>query len=645
VDQEGFPCVGIPGVWNWTIKRQKDANGKPHGDRNLIEDLAAIDWHKRLVHILFDSDITTNQNVDLAARELAESLIKCGAYVKIPQLPAEGDAKIGADDFLVAHGKEALRKLLAGITESEAWEPPIPLGAEISLPHFPVDCLPEWLGRYAVAETDATQTPLALPTTVALGACAGGLAGKFRVQIRAGWSEPTNLYIVNSLLPGERKSEVIRPLLQPIQDLERRLQEEATPLIASLACEHRILEGKVKSLEGKAAKAKPADVERLKTEAKEAARQLAAHYVPELPQLYCDDVTPEKLANLLAHQGERMFQSSAEGTVFEICKGRYSESPNFDVYLKGHSGDSFRTGRITRGTDTVNRPALTVVLAVQPDVIAGLASEVQMRGRGFLARWLYSLPPSKVGGRLARPRPVPRELELTYQANLLKLWQLDGSADNPHLLHFSEDADELMAEFERWLEPQLAPEKELSLLAGWANKLAGAIARIAGILHVADAVGRSVAWDFPIDAATVVDAIAIGKDYFLPHAIAAFAQMGADQKLEDARRVVRWLGKQFGDSVNCVKGGGHLVITQRNLHVEIFGGSRRVEEVESAIDLVVKHLYLRHLESSRTIGKPGRKPSCRFEVNPHAFARCAPPFTHSTDSRNGQAHSGDACED
>jgi hypothetical protein len=646
-DQEGFVCIGISGVWNWTLKRERDANGKPHGERELIKDLDAINWHKRLVHIIFDSDAATNANVRHAERELAEVLIGRGAYVRIHQLPSEGKEKVGLDDYLKAHGTDALRKLMDNqqAHNDDPWEPPIPLGADVFLPHFPVDCLPDWLGRYAVAESDATQTPLALPATVALGACAGGLAGRFRVMIRPGWQEPLNLFIVNSLPSGERKSQVVRDLLQPIQDLEKRLQEEATPRIAAAACDHRILEGKVKSLEGKAAKAKAAEVERFRTEAKEAARQLAAHHVPELPQLHCDDETPENLAKLLARQGERMFQASAEGTVFEICKGRYSESANFDVYLKGHAGDLLRTGRVIRGTDTVDRPALTVVLAVQPDVIAGLGSEVQMRGRGFLARWLYSIPPSKVGKRLVRARPVPREVELTYQANLLKLWQLDGSSESPHLLHFSEDADALLANFERWLEPQLAPEEELSLLAGWANKLAGAVARIAGILHVADAVGRAVAWDFPIDAATVEKAIDLGKEYFLPHALAAFAQMGADQKLEDARRIFRWLGNRFCESVNCVKGGAHLAVSQRDLHVEIFGGSRKVEEVEAAVDLMVKHLYLRPVEPPRSAGKPGRKPSCRFEVNPQAFPRCPPPFTQFTNSQNGQANPGDACEE
>lgn len=44
-DQEGFPCVGLVGVYGWQKKRLRNADGKPQGDRELIDDLARIAWH------------------------------------------------------------------------------------------------------------------------------------------------------------------------------------------------------------------------------------------------------------------------------------------------------------------------------------------------------------------------------------------------------------------------------------------------------------------------------------------------------------------------------------------------------------------------------------------------------------------------
>jgi replicative DNA helicase len=288
------------------------------------------------------------------------------------------------------------------------WDQPILLGCDYAVPPFPVACLPTWLADWVRAEAEATQTPPDLAATLALAICGAGLAGKFRVRVRDGWTEPTNIFTVCALLPGERKSAVFADAIAPVQLFEQEELARVGPVIAELACEHRILEGQLKNCETRAAKVSDqAEREQLKGEAKDLARKLLAHEVPDPPQKFCDDVTPEKLANLLARQGGSMLQASAEGTAFEIAKGRYSETANFEVYLKGHAGDPLRVGRISRPGDTVEQPALSMALAVQPDVIRGLAEQTSMRGRGFLARFLYSLPTSCVGRRKVAPCAMP----------------------------------------------------------------------------------------------------------------------------------------------------------------------------------------------------------------------------------------------
>ena len=384
---------------------------------------------------------------------------------------------------------------------------------------------------------------------LALAACGAALAGKVRVVVRAGWTEPLNLYAVVALCSGERKSVVFRNALASVYDHEAARRIEMAPILAAAAAEHAVLEVRAKHLAGKTAKTEDkAERARLLYEAKEAAHDLARHTVPEEPELVCDDVTPEKLAQLLHRQGGRMFQAAPEGTAFEICKGRYSETANFDVYLKGHAGDPLRTGRVSRDREALDAPALSVALAVQPDVIRGLASEATLRTRGLLARFLYAIPRSIVGGRTIAPPPVPERLAAGYRAAMRELWSTAGGIDEsgkpvPHLLPFIPAASEAMRDFECWLEPLLAPGEELSLLAGWANKLAGAIARIAGVCHVAAAIGEGRDWLMPIPRRTVEAAIALGRDYLLPHAKAAFGLMGADEKLERAKRVCESLSK------------------------------------------------------------------------------------------------------
>lgn len=110
LNQAGIPAVGIGGVWNWC---QKGEGYKKPKESRPIADLALTTW-RRPVIILFDSDAHTNRNVRLAAFRLARELSRRGAAVSILFIPPSPTGeKQGADDFLVAHGPEKLRELMA----------------------------------------------------------------------------------------------------------------------------------------------------------------------------------------------------------------------------------------------------------------------------------------------------------------------------------------------------------------------------------------------------------------------------------------------------------------------------------------------------------------------------------------------------
>jgi hypothetical protein len=123
-DCAGFPCVSIPGVWAWQVKRPKGADGKGTGRRELIDDLKGIAWKGRRVAIAFDSDSASNPLVQLGEAELAKALRKAGAVVVVAHLPSGPDGqKQGLDDFLVRNGPDALRQLLSAAATPPA-DPP-----------------------------------------------------------------------------------------------------------------------------------------------------------------------------------------------------------------------------------------------------------------------------------------------------------------------------------------------------------------------------------------------------------------------------------------------------------------------------------------------------------------------------------------
>lgn len=491
---------------------------------------------------------------------------------------------------------------------------PIPLGSCPIVPPFPVLLLPAWLRDWVAETAEATQTPPDLAAMLTLTIAGAALARKYQVVVRASWPfEPVNIFSVTALFVGERKSGVFRAAIKPVEELERQLVEAARPRIAEANAKRRILEASLKAAENRAAKAdKEAEKYKLTEEAKKLARDLDEHVVPVAPQLYVDEETPESLSRKLAQQGGRLLQASAEGTCFEIAKGRYSETANFDVYLKGHAGDPLRVGRVTREGESIERPALSVALAVQPDVISGLAAEATMRGRGFLARFLYSLPASLVGRRRIAPLAVSGDSEAEYQTAMQFLWKLEGSP-KPHELQFSNRADAVLQELERWLEPRLAPGEELSLLAGWANKLAGACARLAAILHAAAAAGKGDPPPTMIEHKTVEAAVKLGRDYFLPHAQAAFALMGADERQGHAQAVLRSL-PELASVTSVTSVTAPPCVSRRDIHRKHHRRFVRAEELDPVLDLLVRHGWLQPTGEGR-VGRGGQ-PSLTYWIHP-----------------------------
>lgn len=494
-----------------------------------------------------------------------------------------------------------------GAAGATAWSPPATF-RRASVPEFPTSCLPDWLRAFVEALSIATQTPMALAGALALAVVALTIARRVRVEIRAGWIEPTNLFTATSMAPGNRKSAVFAAINAPIVQYERDEAERLAPEILKAECRRRILAKALKDAEKAAAKAELEgtregleDVERLQQE-------LAEVVVPVCPRFFTHDVTPEALSRLIERHTGRFAVMSAEGGVFELMAGRYGQNggPNFDIYLKGHAGDPLRVDRVVRAGESVDSPALTIGLAFQPDVLRGLATKPSFRGRGLLGRFLYAIPVSLVGERKIGAPAVSELIRRRYEQAILTLLRATPEPVDPAhgpCIRFGADALRAMVEFETWLEPRLAIDAQLGTLADWASKLAGAVARIAAILHVAAAADVQRAIKTPLTAKTLANAIEIGR-FFLSHAQAAFAEMGADPEVERGKQVLSWLRRKNLDS-----------FTVRDAFQDLRGRFQKVSELRPALQLLVEHGYLRPVVSEQRSG-PGRPPSERFEVNP-----------------------------
>lgn len=497
------------------------------------------------------------------------------------------------------------------------WEPPIPLN-EIQAPPFPVETLPNWLREFVCAEAVATQTPPDLSAVLGLAALSTALARKFRVHVRDGYDEPVNLYLVVVLGPGNRKTAVFSHISEPIERFEETKSRELAPKVREKKALRDLKERELDTATKKAAVPVTDEAGRKQNvnEVLRITEELSDMALLVLPRLLVDDCTPERLASLLAEHDGKMSVMSAEGGIFEIIGGRYSKDrPNLDVYLKGHAGDELRVDREKEKDNPkfLKSPAVTFGLAVQPEVLNGLMNRQEFRGRGLLGRFLYSIPRSPLGTRESAPPTVTSSVMDLFRINIIKLMELpwnigaDGKKTH-HLLALSPSALESILFFAEWLEPRLAPFGELGHMPDWAGKLVGAVIRIAGNLHLAEQVDSASPWEIQISANTMENAIKLGE-YFIPHAEAAYLQMGADPNVAGARRVLGWVEKN-----------ARPVFPKQELWQGTKGYFQRVEKLDAALKVVEQHGYLREVQGKPRVGA-GRKPAPSYEVNPlwHAY--------------------------
>lgn len=566
------------------------------GEANWKESHAAQIPSDREIVVFLDHDETGEKFGWDVARSLFHKA-RSIKLVRFTELAEHGDV---SDWIEQGHTREELDKRIA---ESPCWDPhsePWPEIAERLLPKFPTASLPEPLREFVEAESVATQTPPDLAGMLVIATCAAAGAGYVRVQAREGYVEPINLFAAVVLDPGNRKSAVFRDATAPLEEIEATEKGSMKEAVARDKEEKKQLEAKLERLRKLCVKDAPESRDAC-NKAKHLAAEIAQRNWLVIPRRIISDCTSEKVAMFLADQGGRIASMSAEGGVFDLMEGLYSKNnaPNFDVYLKGHAGDAIIVDRVSRESVQVERPALTCAYTIQPDVLRGLAKNRALRGRGLIARFLFSVPTSWIGYRDTLAPPVPQGVCAGYAAVVTRLAANKCSVT----LELDHKARLVFQAWQSEIEIMLRDGGELDTIPDWGAKLAGATLRIAGVVHIAEhGCGGCIA------EPTLRGAIEIAR-YLIPHAKAAIGLMGAqDPTNEAADWIVQWLlrngSRQFSKS-----------------EVQQAGKNSRfpkADDVDAPLNMLEQRGYIRPLpvEASR----PGRPASPVFAVNPGLFS-------------------------
>ena len=501
----------------------------------------------------------------------------------------------------VISGNESLRPFMDGVSESystresqaEEWPEPIPLGDYANLPDFPADVLPSPGREMVEAVAEVNQVDKGLVAGCYFAVLSLALAKKVEVDLIT-HQEPCNCFFVGVAESGTRKTGTLGVMTDCVYEYQAGINQELRPIITQAQADYKILEKRLAKLQDDAVKAKDfTEQELIRQDIKDLLEEMEENKPPNELIIIVDDITTEALANTMAVQDERLAIVSAEGGIFSILAGRYSEkAANFDVVLKGHSGDPWSCHRIGRESKSMMNPALTLCLCVQLEVIREIGRNRSFRGKGLLARFLYCLCKPQAGYRIRQMNTIPPALYDRYAEHVKGLLSIP-IPELPENLRFTKDAQALWDDFYNDVEKSMRPGGELESLKDWGSKLPGATARIAGLLHLAKHGQAGLNRDISVNS--VGASLGIGA-YYKDHALATFGLMGEAPEQEAAKLILEYLKLHRPRTFT-----GRDVMRNKN-------ALKTMAVVEGGLKVLLERGYIKEVEAQdRGRGRPAAK--------------------------------------
>lgn len=315
---------------------------------------------------------------------------------------------------------------------------------------FPLDCLPPAAADMARAIAKTERVPETLSGCCVLGILSASIGAGIEVKSGPNRTTRGNLFLMPAADSGSGKSECFRHAAGPFLEFENALLEDwrATDL-PGLDAEADLLKGEIASLTRPNGKIKIGmEREELREELQAKKKALAAveaKFSP--PRISCEDVTSEKLAEMLAKNQEQLASLSSDaGNIVNILLGRYNKLDRTDegLYLKAFSGDNCRVDRKGGTAILLKRPSLSALWFVQPDKITTLLAERSLTDGGMIPRMLLC-------DTKAEPRPigddvtgVPPETEIAWGKLIKSLLKTYRRASEPNVVDSTPEAYEAM---------------------------------------------------------------------------------------------------------------------------------------------------------------------------------------------------------
>jgi hypothetical protein len=314
-----------------------------------------------------------------------------------------------------------------------------------------------------------------------------------------------NLYNLASAESGSGKSEVFRHLAKPFLQFEaERLKAWKVEILPGLLAERDILESEIDKLKKQAGKADDA-VERGEIRSQLEKKKAALEEIEiklRAPVLSCEDITSQKLAELLAHNAEQLASLSADaGEIVNVLLGRYNKLDRTDasVYLKAFTGDYCKVDRKNSEPVLLQSPCLSALWLTQPDKLESLLAERSLSDGGLIPRILTCHTHCDAREIVKNAPEIPAAIEKAYADLVRTLIETYRLAEQPFTIEPTSEAIEAMnAHYNAIVKRRRTDLRDVTIYAARWNEQAW---RIAVVLHAAQHGARAHECKLELDTA------------------------------------------------------------------------------------------------------------------------------------------------
>lgn len=353
--------------------------------------------------------------------------------------------------------------------------------ADQPLPDFPLDALPDDFNAYCRAVGKSLQAPEGMVAAFGIGVVSAAIVGRVKIfpkqDERSTYSEAGQLFVFCEGESGERKSPVLKQVMQPLAEylLDRRKETKQ---------KNRHSVNKIEILKKQLAREKNA--EKAATIADEI-DEITETLIPD-PENIVGDVTVEGLAQVMrAHDGRGIVLDS-EANFLNVLTGksyqRNGGAVNIDCVLKGYGDESYGGDRVATGAWDMPRVSLAVCLGVQPELLADFCQAHDIKSRGLQGRGLYFRNESKIGTRTSRGGTLaPHHME--WWAKTIRRIADAARSQQALSIGFDPYAETAYRAFCDAIEPRMKTDL-CGPMAEWSGKLCGNTVRLAAIFALID---------------------------------------------------------------------------------------------------------------------------------------------------------------